>query len=433
MKPKKRASIKFFMSAVAGAAAFFIFTTIYGQEKVLKSKILEKHIPVVKPHLEKGQISGALVPGELIVKFRNLPDNFQPATQNSEVMTGMTSLDALGNKHKLVRMEKIFKGVKKSTKQTFSKLKNSHVFVPDLFPIYKLVFPKGSDVQKIAQEYRGDPNVEYVHPNHISRLLTTPNDVKFNDQWALHNTGQTGGTADADIDAPEAWDVHTGSSSVVVAVIDTGVDWNHPDLAANIWTNSGEVQGNGVDDDGNGLIDDYRGWDFSDADNDPMDYDGHGTHVSGIIGAVTNNSTGVAGVCWTCKIMPVKMFPNAYDDVAANSIKYAVDEGAKVLSNSWGGGQQSQLIEDAINYAVALGAVVVFAAGNDDSSSPAVGYPASFEPVIAVAATDQISGHGIPIMGAGLMFRRPAAARHPILLWMREIFTALSGMIPTIT
>jgi subtilisin family serine protease len=133
-----------------------------------------------------------------------------------------------------------------------------------------------------------------------------PNDPGFNQLWGLNNTGQNGGTVDADIDAPEAWDIQTGNPNLVIGVIDTGVDYNHPDLVGNIWTNPGEIANDGIDNDNNGYIDDVRGWDFAYNDNNPSDVDGHGTHVSGTIAGKGNNGVGVTGVAWNAKIMPVK-------------------------------------------------------------------------------------------------------------------------------
>jgi subtilisin family serine protease len=166
--------------------------------------------------------------------------------------------------------------------------------------------PAGTSVPEMIARLAGTPGIAYVEPNYIIHASAIPNDTRFSEQWALNNTGQTGGTADADIDAPEAWNLSTGSSSVVVGVIDTGVDYTHPDLAANIWTNPGEIPGDGIDNDGNGFIDDVHGWDFANNDNDPFDDNGHGTHVSGTIAATGNNNLGVAGVNWNAKIMALK-------------------------------------------------------------------------------------------------------------------------------
>jgi subtilisin family serine protease len=252
----------------------------------------------------------------------------------------------------------------------------------------------------------GHPRVRYVEPNHVVRTMATPNDPSFNQLWGLHNTGQTGGTPDADIDAPEAWDLTTGSSSVVVGVTDTGVDFSHPDLAAQQWVNTGENCGssdpgvvcaqrtNAADDDGNGYVDDWRGWDFVNNDNNPFDDNDHGTHVSGTIGGVGNNGTGVAGVNWNVKIMALKFLSAGGSGTTADAIAatlYAANEGAHVSSNSWGGGPFDQGLLDAIEYGASKGMLFVAAAGNDanDNDSFAT-YPASYESdaIVAVAATD---------------------------------------------
>ena len=275
---------------------------------------------------------------------------------------------------------------------------------------------KGTNILYEVEKYKNSDIVEYAEPNYLYTTCYIPNDEYFDEQWALYNTGQTGGIPDADIDAPEAWDIETGDANVTIAIIDTGVDWDHPDLAANIWVNPGEdLNGNGVvdpsdfngvDDDNNGFVDDIRGWDFVDTDNavypgedgtirdnDPMDFHGHGTHCSGIASAVTNNAIGVAGVCWNCKIMPVRSgytgeYGGGYlddDDIVA-ALVYAADNGADVISMSWGGYSDSQMIRDAIDYAYSMGVVLVAAAGND--ASDWMSYPAAYDNVIAVAATD---------------------------------------------
>jgi subtilisin family serine protease len=250
---------------------------------------------------------------------------------------------------------------------------------------------EGMTADEAVAAYANDPRVEYIVPNYLRSLAQTPNDPSFGQLWGLNNTGQTGGTPDADIDAPEAWELNTGSSDVVVGVIDTGVDYNHPDLAANIWTNPGEIAGDGIDNDGNGYVDDVHGYDFSDGDSDPFDYHGHGTHVSGTIGAVGDNGTGVVGANWSAQIMALKIFPNASDFNIIQAIEYSANMGVKITNNSWGGGPGSPALEDAIAYAGSLGQLFIAAAGNgsqDNDTNPF--YPASFDldNIISVAATD---------------------------------------------
>ncbi|RJQ21071.1 MAG: hypothetical protein C4560_04350 [Nitrospiraceae bacterium] len=248
------------------------------------------------------------------------------------------------------------------------------------------------NVEEAVEYYRKDPDVEYAEPNYIVRSFVSPDDTSYSQLWALQNTGQTGGTPGADISAPDAWDMTTGSSDVIIAVVDTGVAYNHPDLAGNIWTNTGETScSDGVDNDGNGYVDDCYGWDFVANDNDPTDYNGHGTHVAGTIAAVGNNSSGTTGVMWQAKIMPLRFLGingsgTTSDAVAA--ILYANSKGAHVINNSWGGSGYSQSLKDAID---ASSAVVVCAAGNSASNSDSVPtYPASYTSsnIISVAASD---------------------------------------------
>jgi subtilisin family serine protease len=232
-----------------------------------------------------------------------------------------------------------------------------------------------------------DLNVVYAEPNYLYQLCNVPNDPLFAQQWALHNSGQLGGTPDADIDAPEAWDVSTGSSDVIIAIIDSGIDYTHEDMADNIWTNSEEVPNNGVDDDNNGYIDDLRGWDFYNDDNDPMDDFGHGTFCAGIAGAVTDNGVGVSGVCWNCKIMPLKAgFNSLSSSNAAEGIVYATDNGADVISMSWGKYSDSSLTREVLDYAYGKGLVLIGAAGNMNVDT--THYPSGYDNVIAVTATD---------------------------------------------
>ncbi len=237
--------------------------------------------------------------------------------------------------------------------------------------------------------------VVYAEPDYIVRTCVIPNDTHFSRLWGMHNTGQTvngvTGTPDADIDGPEAWDVYTGNPNFVIAVIDTGMNYNHPDLAANRWENPGEIPNNGIDDDGNGFVDDFYGWNFYSNNNNPYDT-GHGTHVAGTVGAVGNNGTGVVGVNWRCKLMPIKFLGSGGGTTtgAINSIQYAVLMGVKVSNNSWGGGGYSSSLRSAIENSKSVGHIFVCAAGNNGSNNDNNPfYPAAYDNtnLIAVAAT----------------------------------------------
>lgn len=164
-------------------------------------------------------------------------------------------------------------------------------------------------VEKAIATYDENPAIEYIEPNYEVSINNLPNDPRFDELWGLNNTGQRG-VEDADIDAPEAWDIQTGSD-VVVGVIDTGIDYIHPDLDDNLWVNEGEIPDNGIDDDGNGYVDNYHGYDFVNGDSDPFDDNGHGTHVSGTIAAEGDNGVGVIGVNWDAQIMGLKFLDSA--------------------------------------------------------------------------------------------------------------------------
>ena len=255
--------------------------------------------------------------------------------------------------------------------------------------------PKGQDFQKTFTEFLQHPAVEHVEPNYELRAALTPDDPRFAEQWSLNNVGQTGGLVDADIDAPESWDITTGSAETIVAVIDTGVDARHPDLAANMWVNPREIPGNGIDDDGNGYVDDVNGYDFLNKDGDPSDDHGHGTHVAGIIAAAGNNGTGVSGVTWRARIMSLKFLGadgSGFTSDAVNAVLYAADNGARVMNNSWGGWGYSQALRDAIAAANDAGILFVAAAGNDSNNNDMNPfYPAAYDVpnVAAVAASDK--------------------------------------------
>ena len=270
---------------------------------------------------------------------------------------------------------------------------------------FGLIKLAGSDYESLSTWAQQEAEVLYVEPNFVQITgevieSTTPNDGSFSSLWGLHNTGQTGGTADADIDAIEAWDLTTGSSDVVIGIIDTGIDYNHPDLVANMWTNPGEVADDGIDNDGNGFIDDVYGWDFANDDSDPIDGHSHGTHCAGTIGGVGNNSVGVAGVNWNVKLMALKFLSDSgsgYTSDAISAVNYAAmmkrDYGVNLVatSNSWGGGGYSSAMADAIQAAGDEGILFVAAAGNSNSDNDvSPHYPSNYDldVVISVAATD---------------------------------------------
>jgi len=284
------------------------------------------------------------------------------------------------------------------------RLSRSHP-TPEVSRVYLVEVEEGDPESAAAllARLKTNPDVEYAEMNHVASANVQPNDPFINssgtwgqayqDLWGLYS-----------IHAPAAWDTSTGSG-MVVAVIDTGVDYRHPDIAANMWTNPGETAGNGVDDDGNGFIDDVRGVDFVGADarspvigNDPLDRNGHGTHVAGIIAASGNNGVGVIGVAWNAKIMALKGLDdsgNGLDTTLAPAILYAAKNGADVINASWGGQGHSQTIEEAIQFAYSVGVVFVSAAGN--AGQDAWGYfPANSPEAITVAAVGPPTGSYCP-------------------------------------
>lgn len=292
----------------------------------------------------------------------------------------------------------------KAHKSVGAAVKKRSAFVPSL-ELVKL--PENLSVQEAITLYMSNPNVRYAEPNYISKPATIPNDTAFGQQWALRNTGQfAGGLAGADIKATDAWNVSTGSRGVIIAVIDSGVDYNHPDLVQNIWTNPDEICANGIDDDGNGLVDDCVGWNFFDNNNQPLDDAPHGTHVAGIIGALGNNMLGISGVMWYVRMMPLKFIgfhedpadcggdTNFCGDVfdAIEAINYAVSKGAKIINASYRYHVFSMADRDAIADANAAGVLFVAAAGNNGTNNDLTPlYPASYDlpNIISVAASDQ--------------------------------------------
>jgi subtilisin family serine protease len=275
----------------------------------------------------------------------------------------------------------------------------SDATAPDLSNIFVLELPADADVEAAAALYSADPNVEYAQPDYEKRISFSPNDRYFASTkhfwhqsypnlWGLYVT-----------QAPGAWDTTNGAGTVI-AVVDSGIDYKHRDIAKNIWMNSGEIGKNGIDDDHNGYVDDIRGWDFVRNGNDPYDFYGHGTHVAGIAAAVGNNRIGVVGMAWGARVMAVRGINAAgygYDSDLAQGIVYAAQNGADVINASWGGLSlylmdsvgSASLVSDAVETARSLGVVVVAAAGNDDGSVD-VFEPAGLPGVIAVGATQPV-------------------------------------------
>ncbi|TMP79465.1 peptidase S8 [Pseudoalteromonas phenolica] len=261
-------------------------------------------------------------------------------------------------------------------------------------------------VKDALSKIRNNPAVLYAEPDYIVQANVMPDDTSFSELWGLHNTGQTGGVDDADIDAPEAWDISTGDRGIVVGVIDTGVDYTHPDLIANAWVNPGEIADDGIDNDGNGYIDDVYGIDAISGSGDPMDDNGHGTHVAGTIGASGNNGLGVVGVNHDVAIAGCKFLSASGSGSTSDAIEcidYMVDlknsgVNLRVLNNSWGGGGYSQALADAITASEQADILFVAAAGNSAVDNDVNdSYPSGYdhESILAVASTtsnDTMSG-----------------------------------------
>jgi len=339
------------------------------------------------------------VPSRLVVKLKQSVTPHLSAGETGIPRIGVADFDALNSKFQARQQSRLF--ARGGHGVEGDRLKN--IFVID--------FETGTDVEKMKAEYEGLESVVYAQPDYSVELYDTPNDSLYPHQWALNNTGQgyyhverypglyndsliiAYGTPDADIDAEEVFqNPPDNTTTVIVAMIDTGVDLDHQDLAANIWTNDDEIPDNGIDDDRNGYTDDWIGWDFAGddqfdmPDNDPTDGYGHGSHCAGIIAAVTDNQSGVAGIAQNCKIMALKFYPQMITTWAAEAIVYAADNGADVISMSWGLPYAIPIWEDALDYARAKGVILVAAAGNDGYEQ--VNFPAGYDNNIAVAASN---------------------------------------------
>lgn len=325
-------------------------------------------LPAAAQKKTEGAVTPEYVPGQYLVRMRT------PGT------IGAASIQALEEKAK-------GKVLRVHEDQNFVLLQK---------PLIQSAEAAFTDIQSVD-------DVLLVEPNYIYRVNRLPNDPDLGRLWGLRNTGQADssrqlGAAGVDVDAERAWDITTGSKDVVVAVIDTGVDYRHPDLAANAWVNEAELNGKpGVDDDGNGIVDDVYGASFADPARpvgNPMDDHGHGTHCAGTIGGKGDDGRGIVGVSWDVRIMGVKFLGadgSGSLEGAIQAIDYATRMGARIQSNSWAGGGYSKLLEEAIQRADAANVLFVAAssnAGGNNDASPV--YPATYNVpnIISVAAID---------------------------------------------
>lgn len=310
-----------------------------------------------QPNAAAEQAARGFVPGELVVRYR-------PGTNRAARTFVRRQLDAS------VESKSLTKGLQ----------------VLDL--------PGGMGVSDAALAAKSLPQVLYAEPNYILEHAASPNDPMFEEMWSLGPANVKG--VNSGIETPRTWNLTTGSSGVTVAVVDAGIDASHPDLAPNIWTNPGEIPGNGTDDDGNGLVDDSAGWDWVQNDANPADELGHGTHVAGIIGARGNNSLGVVGVSWDVRLMPLRVLDAAgsgFTSDVADAFAYAGRMGADVVNASLAGPSFSKAVEDAM--ADSPDTLFVVAAGNQALNvdlTPSYPCRTSLPNVICVASTSPYNG-----------------------------------------
>lgn len=332
----------------------------------------------------------------LIVKLK--PEGTAQAAQ------WQTSMADLQDKYGLIS-ESVFKESGKNISQGLDNFERTRYL--------SIILPDSSRIDELTSELENNDAVEWAEIDHKLELYEVPNDSLFKYQWFHQNLGQDylgiernpgsnndslvlkHGTAGDDIGTVQARDKTDKQVRPLIVIVDTGLDWKHPDIVDNLWTNPNEIPDNGIDDDHDGFIDDIHGWDFSGdtiqfynikGDNDPNDGLGHGTHVAGISGAVSNNHIGVAGVASDPEVLGLKIFPNAFTSVAMRAIIYATDMGADVINMSWGNYYPSEALKDALDYAHSHNVVLVAAMGNFGDSTAT--YPARYPETIAVGATD---------------------------------------------
>src|SRR3989344_4381827 len=336
-----------------------------------------------------------VISGSVFSSMPQIQDNFAPYVENELIVKFKGSANVNSEINALNKIRQILP--KSNPTEAEQLIKYTIDDSLGITRIYRISFNGNINVGNLIKNLIKNNQIEYAEPNYLLELSFAPNDPEYWKQWYLNNIGQcynpptcTPRIPDADIDAPEAWDIDIGSNNIVIAVVDSGLQINHPDIIGNVWGNSLEVNGNtGVDDDGNGLIDDYNGWNYLNNNNQLADILNHGTPISGIIATRTNNGIGVAGVCQVCKIMMLKVSDTTAfsESRIISSINYAINKEADIISMSFGGGD-SQAIHNVIMTAHNLGIVMVASANNDNWNIPI--YPAAYNEVIGVAGTTSL-------------------------------------------
>lgn len=322
---------------------------------------------------------------QLVIKIKSAMAPAWPFP-DGETQLGIPEIDLLNAQNQLSHLRCMGKG----------KPKNPAIPRP-ADRTFVLTFTVPVDAMRLAETYMATGVLDFAEPNFIGEgggkqvVQLIPNDTDWGKQWGFYNDGTFGfgsPVVDADVDMELAWDITTGNSNVIAAILDTGTKMDHPDIYTRIWSNPGEIAGNSTDDDSNGYGDDIRGWDFAYGDNDPTDDQGHGTNVMGILGATGNNATAYAGVDWNCQLMPIKILDAAnygYYSWWTDAFYYATDNGASVVNISAGGSGFSTMMLDAVNYAHANNVAIVACMMNNDVVAPY--YPAAYDNTIAVGST----------------------------------------------
>ncbi|MDO8617759.1 MAG: S8 family serine peptidase [Candidatus Uhrbacteria bacterium] len=341
--------------------------------------------------LTGGLVAIILSGGEYLSRGTASAAGNNPKVGQPQVIFKLRSNTSQVEAEKLVKKYAEVKKVKSElteVRKTFKKNKAA----PQVDSVFSLEVEGGEDVVGLVNKLNQDPDVEYAQLNYVYEPDLIPSDPGYASQWSHPKTSM-----------PQAWDRTTGNTAVTIALIGTGVNWNHADLAPNIWNNLNDPTGDvpdscdrilnpsilPEDDDCNGYANDVRGWDFANSDNDPMDLDGHETSVAGVVAEVANNGAGGAGVCWNCKIMPLRVNYTTLD--VANALYYAVANGAKVVNMSFGNYDITKygpdtVVENAVNYGYVNGVLMVATAGNDSITTKR--YPGALDNVIGVASTD---------------------------------------------